>query len=365
MTIDLGVVGCGDVAFRTYFPGLEPLLAGGGVAVTVCFDPIAERAERAAALFPGARAVTTLAGVLEQPGPVAALNLTPAPFHRETTAALLDAGLDVFSEKPLAATVAEGQALIARATSLGRTLMCGPAVMVTNRFRWLAELVRGGEIGRPVLATAQIANMGPAAWQDYTGDPAVFYAPGVGPMIDTGVYSLHAITGLLGPARRVHAMGGIAIPTRTVSIERLKGQRITVGTNDQMLIQLDFGENVFAQIVSSFAVPGSRAPAFELHGTGGSLSMTMGQWYDTNGGTDIVRFDAESGVGTGWETRVPPTVSPYGNIVAAGVPHFVAVLRGEEDAILTPEHACHVVEIMVSATESAASGASLPLTTTF
>ena len=365
MTINLGVVGCGDVAFRTYLPDVAPLLADGGVAVTVCFDPIAERAERAAVMFPGARAVTTLTGVLEHPGLTAALNLTPAPFHRETTAALLDAGLDVFSEKPLAATVAEAQALFAQAAALERTLMCAPAITVTNRFRWLADLIARGEIGTPTLATAQMANMGPAAWQDYTGDPAVFYGPGVGPMVDTGVYVLHAITGVLGPAKRVHALGGIAIPTWTVAIERLKGQHITVGVNDQMLIQLEFGENVFAQIVSSFAIPGSRAPALELHGTGGSFSIAMSQWYDANGGTDIVRFDQESGVGTGWETRRPPTDSPFGNIIAAGVPHFVAALRGEEGPILTAEHACHVLEIMVAATESAAGGGSRTLATTF
>jgi len=184
-------------------------------------------------------------------------------------------------------------------------------------------------------------------------------------MIDTGVYVLHAITGLLGPAKRVHAMGGIAIPTRTVAIERLKGQRITVGTNDQMLIQLDFGESVVAQVVSSFAVPGSRAPAMEVHGTGGSLSIAMGQWYDANGGAEIVTFDAATGRGTGWEMRRPPVASPYGEIIAAGVPHFVGVLRGEEASILTAKHACHVLEIMVCATESAASGASRTLTTSF
>ena len=32
--------------------------------------------------------------------------------------------------------------------------------------------------------------MGPAEWRAYTGDPAVFYKPGVGPLIDIGVYPL-------------------------------------------------------------------------------------------------------------------------------------------------------------------------------
>ena len=363
--IRLGVVGCGDVAFRTYFPGLKPLLDNGEVQIAVCFDPIANRAERAAAIFPGAQAATSLDEVINFPDLDAALNLTPAPFHRDTTAALLGGGLHVFSEKPLAATVNEGQELIAYAASVQRTLMCAPAILVTNRFRWLSGLVRDGEIGTPKLALAQIAGMGPAAWRDYTGDPRVFYGPGVGPMIDTGVYVLHAITGLLGPAKRVQAMGGIAIPKRTILIDRYMGEEITVTTNDQMLIQLDFGNSTFAQVVSSFAVPGSRAPAFELHGTGGSLSIGMGTWYNTNGSTDILKFDPATGGGTGWESRTPPEESPFGDIVSAGVPHFVAVLRGDEQPILTAEHALHVLEIMLKATESASVGTSLDLTTTF
>jgi len=80
-------------------------------------------------------------------------------------------------------------------------------------------------------------------------------------MLDTGVYVLHAITGLLGPAKRVGAFDGIAIPHRTVTIPRLLSQTIDVAANDVMLISLDFGDNRFAQILSTFAVPATRTPA--------------------------------------------------------------------------------------------------------
>ena len=365
MTITLGIVGCGDVAFRTYLPGLDPIIADGSASVAVCFDPVQERAERAAALFPGATAVTSLDDLLRYPGLAAAVNLTPAPLHKEITTALLKAGLHVFSEKPLAATVEEGQALIALAKDEGKLLLCAPAVMVTNRFRWLKQLVAAERIGRPTLVVAQMANMGPSAWRGYTGDPAVFYSAGVGPLIDTGVYVLHAATGMLGPVKRVQAVGGIAIPKRKVLIERLLGQEIDVGTNDQMLINLDFGDNVFAQILSSFAVPRSKAPAFELHGTGGTISIALNDWYDANGPSDLLIRD-ESPLGIeDWQSVAPPNPSPHGNLIGAGVPHFVACLRGEEEPILTAEHACHVLEIMLKAGEAAASGETVEITTSF
>ena len=365
MTVSLGIVGCGDVAFRTYFPGLEPVIADGSAEVAVCFDPVLERAERAAALFPGAQPVVSLDALLEHPGLCAAVNLTPAPLHNEITTALLKRDLHVFSEKPLAATVAEGQGLIELARQRGKVLFCAPAVMATGRFRWLKQVLAAGKIGKPTLGVAQMANMGPSAWRGYTGDPSVFYGPGVGPLIDTGVYVLHALTGLLGPVKRVAAFGGIAIPKRTVLIERLLGQEITVGTNDQMLIHLDFGDTVFAQVLSSFAVPRSKAPALELHGTLGSISITMSEWYDANGATDILIRD-ESPLGIeDWQTVYPPLPSPHGNLIGAGVPHFIAHIQGEEDPILTAEHACHVLDVMLKAGEAAKSGESIAVDTSF
>lgn len=365
MTVSLGIVGCGDVAFRTYFPGLAPIIADGSTRVAVCFDPVQERATRAAAMFPGAVAVTNLSDLLRHPGLTAALNLTPAPLHRENTAALITAGLHVFSEKPIASTVAEGQALADLARQHDRLLLCAPAVMATNRMQWLKRVIADGRIGRPTLAVAQMANMGPSGWRQYTGDPAVFYSAGVGPLIDTGVYVLHAITGLLGPVKRVQAFGGIVIPKRTVTIERLLGQEIKVGTNDQMLIHLDFGDNVFAQILSSFAVPRSKAPAMELHGTGGSISIGAMEWYNANGPVDIfVRDESPLGV-EDWMTAAPPVASPHANLIGAGVPHFVACIEGREEPILTAEHACHVLDIMLTAGQAANSGETLPVSTTF
>jgi predicted dehydrogenase len=310
-------------------------------------------------------AYTTYEEFLNHPGLDGVFNLTPAPFHRDTSTAALDKGLHVFTEKPIAATVEDACALIAHAKERDRLLLSAPAVMATVRFRWLKKIVEAGRIGRLTLATAQMANMGPAGWRAYTGDPAVFYAANVGPVLDIGVYSLHAITGLFGPAKRVQAMGGIAIPERNVLIPRLAGQKITVESKDHMLIHLDFG-GAFAQILASFAVPGSKAPALEIHGTEGTISIGMDQWYNASGPVDILpRDDTLLGV-QGWINGVSsPEATGDGHLIGAGPEHFVACLRGEEEPILTPEHATHVLEIILKAEQSAAEGRALDLETAF
>ena len=126
-TVTLGVLGCGDVAFRTYFPGLAPLVDAGRVRVAACADPRVEQAERAAALFPGARAVATLDDLLAEPGLDALVNLTPAPLDRATTTGALEAGLHVFSEKPIAATGEAAPAVTALAAQRGPVPPGSPA----------------------------------------------------------------------------------------------------------------------------------------------------------------------------------------------------------------------------------------------
>jgi predicted dehydrogenase len=50
---------------------------------------------------------------------------------------------------------------------------------------------------------------------------------------------------------------------------------------------------------------------------------------------------------------------------ANGVAHFVRVIEGKEKLIMTPEHARHVLEIMLKSYESAREGRTLDLVTRF
>ena len=78
-----------------------------------------------------------------------------------------------------------------------------------------------------------------------------------------------------------------------------------------MLIHLDFGDNVFAQILSSFAVPrtqdaGAGAARHQRHG---QLVATQ-EWYNAKGPVDIFLRD-ESPLGIeDWADRQPPVAEP-------------------------------------------------------
>ncbi|HEU0113432.1 MAG TPA: Gfo/Idh/MocA family oxidoreductase, partial [Thermomicrobiales bacterium] len=350
--IGLGVVGCGDVAMRTYLPGFAAIAER--ARVVACFDPDAGRAARfaASAADVGSPDVATfgdLAAFLAHPGLEAVFDLAPAPFHAATNQAILDAGKHCFSEKPLAGSVAVGRALTDLARARDLVFLVAPAVMATNRFEWLKRESAAGRFGRLTLATGQMANMGPAAWREYNGDPTVFYGPEVGPLLDTGVYVLHAMTGLLGPARRVEAFGGVAIPERRILIPARYGEAVTVTANDHMLVHLDFGDATFAQLLSSFATPRSKAPAFELHGENGTVSIPMQNWYDLYTPVDIWMRDERRDAREVWEEAMPPEPSPVDHLIQAGPLHFVDCIERRIAPILTGEQATHVLDIILSA----------------
>jgi predicted dehydrogenase len=358
--VRLGVLGCGDVAFRTYFPGL--LALGDDAEIVALCDPVAGRAIRAASLFPRSDALSTLDDLVQRSDIDGVINLTPAPFHRETTTALLDAGFHVLSEKPLAATVDEGKALIAHAESLGKILLCAPAVMATPRVAWIRELLASRAIGRATHAFARLGTMGPAGWSEYTGDPAVFYAPGVGPAVDLGVYLITTLTGLFGPATRVQAVGGILIPERTITIPQLAGQKITVQTPDLIAASLTFPDNRYATVISSFAMPDHRGPVLEVIGESGIAAVVDQMDYWIGQGVDLFQFQESAFGPAGWSRKGPAEDEP---LLFAGPRHFVACITGRAEPVMTAQHALHVLEIMNAAEKALQTGNSIDLTTTF
>jgi predicted dehydrogenase len=79
---------------------------------------------------------------------------TPDHWHALTTIAALNAGADVYCEKPLTNSVREGRAVVRAAEKNGRIVQCGSHERSTNSIRLACEQVRNGKIGK--VHTVQI-----------------------------------------------------------------------------------------------------------------------------------------------------------------------------------------------------------------
>jgi predicted dehydrogenase len=364
--IPIALIGCGDVADRHYLPALEAL--ADRVVVAALVDPRPGVAERAAVSVadwsPGARTYLQLEEMLAAVKDIdAAIDLTPAPLHGRVNLACLEAGLHLYSEKPLAASLEEADRLIAAAADHQRLFLCAPGEAVTKRVRWLADVIASGRFGSPTLVVTHHADPGPAAWREYTGDPTPFYHDGVGPLFDHGVYRLHALTTLLGPVSLIQAMGAISSPTRGVRGGPLTGQTIEVTTPDHILVNLAFANGTLGQVLASFGTPATRAPWLEVHFPMATISFS-GQSWDADASVSLY-LDDDSPLGLeGWLEDAQVPRDDVG-VVEAGAVHFVACLRGETKPVLTAEHARHVLDIILRTYASIEDGRSHPTETTF
>lgn len=93
--------------------------------------------------------------LLQDPNVDAVYIAVPDDLHREVAVAALEAGKDVFLEKPIAHTPQAAAAILAAAERNRRILQLGLVYRYAMLYRRMAELAASGEIGRPMMAWCQ------------------------------------------------------------------------------------------------------------------------------------------------------------------------------------------------------------------
>jgi UDP-2-acetamido-3-amino-2,3-dideoxy-glucuronate N-acetyltransferase len=85
---------------------------------------------------------------------------TPAATHYDVVRRCLEAGKDVFVEKPLALNAQQGQALVALAEKNSRVLMVGHILLYHPAVVKLRQLIQAGELGKLLYCYSNRLNMG-------------------------------------------------------------------------------------------------------------------------------------------------------------------------------------------------------------
>jgi predicted dehydrogenase len=173
------------------------------LAVAAVYDPNAEEAEAAAARF-GCPAVPSYEAVLARDDLDAVVLATPNHVHRAQTEAAFEAGLDVFVEKPIATTVADGLVMVQRAEVHDRILMVGHNIRRGRAARQAMTLLDDGAIGEVVSVEIHYSadNVQKGAAGGWRADPE--RCPML-PMLQLGLHAIDLVHYLLAPTRRVTA----------------------------------------------------------------------------------------------------------------------------------------------------------------
>ncbi len=110
-------------------------------------DPHPARLADAARRFPGVATVDSAEALLARPDVDAVAIATPVATHAPLTLEALRAGKHVLVEKPLAASVADGEAMVAEAARRGLVLMVDHTFVYTPAVRRIRQLIDDGELG--------------------------------------------------------------------------------------------------------------------------------------------------------------------------------------------------------------------------
>jgi UDP-N-acetyl-2-amino-2-deoxyglucuronate dehydrogenase len=196
--VRVGLVGCGKVG-QIHAAALAGLAEADFVAAG---DALPERAEAFASRY-GVRPFANVTTMLREAGVEAIVVGTPHPLHAEPAILAAEAGVHVLVEKPLAANLADCDAMLAAAVRSGVAL----GVISQRRFyepvRRVKDAIDAGKIGRPALGVFQMYS-----WRDpsyYRSDPwrGRWDTEGGGVLVNQAPHALDILLWLMGPAVEV------------------------------------------------------------------------------------------------------------------------------------------------------------------
>ncbi len=334
MSIRLGIVGCGSVFWTPYMSLIERLRGQGRVDVVAVYDADPEKRRRAADRLDLRADLPADTAVCTHPDVDVVLVLTSMTEHGRLARAALEAGKHVLVEKPVATSLAEAEEVLAVAAASPGHLICAPHIVLSPTYRAMHEQLRDGAIGGLLTARARYGWAGPD-WSRW------FYEPGGGALFDLGVYNVTSLCGFFGPARRVTAMTGVAIPERVIN-----GEPMRVRAEDNAHVLIDFGDARFAVVTTGFTMQKYRSPCIELYGTHGVLQMLGDDWAPE--GFELWRNDRAV-----WELH--PEADPAWPWTI-GLQHLVECAEAGRPTVHRPEHAFHALEVMLAAQAAGADG---------
>ncbi|MFJ6653433.1 Gfo/Idh/MocA family protein [Microbacterium sp. NPDC091313] len=345
--IGVGVIGAGVISDTylqnlTSFPDVEVLIVG---------DLLVDRAREKAEAF-GVPAWGTADDVLSHAGVQVVVNLTIPAVHIEVSAAAVAAGKHVWTEKPLGLDLPGAAALLADAAARGLRIGSAPDTVLGPGFQSAKRAIQAGVIGEPLFAQTSFQTQGPDLWHP---SPQFLFATGAGPLMDMGPYYFTGLVSLLGPVARVAAAGLKAREERQIHAGPDAGTMFPVEVPSSIQVLSVFEGGTTAQSQLSFDSALERHGVFEVHGTEGSIVIP-----DPNRFEGVSRYVKPLGVirdGMSFQQEWTD-VEQEGVVVGRGLGllDMVRAIAEDRPHVATGELGYHVLDVMLSAAESAQTG---------
>ncbi|HTE19255.1 MAG TPA: Gfo/Idh/MocA family oxidoreductase [Armatimonadota bacterium] len=317
-----GILGCGDIAEKTFAPCLLHSPRCELVAVS-CRD--GDRARAFAEKFHVPHWYSDDAALLARSDIDAVVIATPPHVHHEQTLAAAAHGKHVLVEKPMAHFAAECREMIHACDEARVRLGVAYRRRLFPQVLRLQELIEEGAIGRVTLVREHYSGWMDVPPGDWRVDPEI---AGGGALMDMACHRLEVMLNVGGPATEVTAI-----------VETLERDW---QVDDTGCLLLRFASGALGIHSTTLTSP-PRHDTLQVEGTRGKLILDpLEHW------ADCVRLVTPEG-----EQRIPvePVTAEFQDL--AMIEDFVTAVREEREPVCNAAAGLHTQEVITAAYESA------------
>ncbi len=258
----------------------------------------------------------------------------PNFLHAPVTIDILDAGVHVLCEKPMALNAVQARDMVAAARRNGRYLM----IALNNRFRTETQILKK-LVEQDVLGDIYYAKTG---WLRRSGipGPGTWFTrksqAGGGPLIDLGVHMIDLTRWLMGNPRPA-SVAGATFSRLSDAVEGV----FDVEDLAAAFIRFEGGITLVAETSWASHVP-SEGSYVKLMGTRGGAEIT---------GNDLTVYTDLHGE----QVDITPAYAPreWSDCIAAEIAHFVDCIRAGRTPMSTGEQGVEIMQILDGIYESA------------
>ena len=356
--LHVGLIGCGKVG-QIHAAALKQL---SDVEFVAACDTSAERAEVFAAKY-GARPFTDLGTMLREGEVEAVVIGTPHPLHAAAAIQAAEAGVHVLVEKPMAASLADCDAMIAASRKAGVVL----SVISQRRFfepvLRMKAAIEAGKIGTPILGVYQMYS-----WRDpsyYRSDPwrGRWDTEGGGVLVNQSPHQFDILLWLMGPVAEVSGYwGNLNHPTVEVDDTAVASLRFRSGGLGSIVASLSQKPGIYSKIHThgsngaSIGVETDRGATF-IAGVSEIVEPPMTDLWTIPGEEHLLpQFQAED---RATFARVNATTHYH----ALQIADFLQAIRDQRQPLVTGEDGRAVVELFTAIYQSSreSRGVKLPV----
>ena len=262
---------------------------------------------------------------------------TPTHLHAEMALAAAAAGKHIICEKPLARTVAQGQAMIAACRAAGVRLLVAHVVRFFPEYALARRLVAEGQVGRPgVVRLARGSSRPQRPLEDWFRDET----KSGGLLLDLMIHDFDYARWVAGEVESVLA--------------RSIGSHAPDAPVDYGLAILRHRDGALSHVAGAWAYPPTEfRTGLEIAGDGGLIEFDSA----ASAPIDLLLTTPADGPAVGLPSS-PVRESPY----TTEIKEFYAALTGDAPVRVTAEDGLAALQIALAAAESARSGRPVALT---